>query len=86
MLTGGDQHTFAHQAGGIADFRDVASGGGDFETIKICAAKDDAGAGRRGQNAQLDRRSAMQTHARALYCVSDCLFECQACLGCKSLF
>lgn len=61
VFRGGDEHALAHEAGGVADFGDVAADGGDLEVVKIDAAEDDAGAGRRGEQAHGDRSAGMQT-------------------------
>ena len=34
MLGGGDEDALAHEAGGVADFGDVAAGGGNFESCR----------------------------------------------------
>ena len=66
MLGGGDEDALAHKAGGVADFGDVASGRGDFESVEVGAAKDDAGSGRGGQQTHTHGRSAMETNAGEL--------------------
>ena len=42
VLGGGDEHTLAHQAGGVADLGDVAAGGRDFEVVEVGAAEEDS--------------------------------------------
>ena len=50
MLGGGEQHALFHQAGGVADARDVAHVRFDLKIVEVHAAEDDpvsAGAGTR---------------------------------------
>ena len=51
MLGGGEQHTFFHQAGGVADARDVLSLRFDVKIVEIRATKYDAGVWRRRDEA-----------------------------------
>jgi hypothetical protein len=51
--------------------------GFDLEAIEVGAAKPDAGAARRGQQAQVNRRTAMEADAAALDRSPDCLFVFQ---------
>jgi hypothetical protein len=66
VLGGGDEHALAHEAGGVADLGDVAAGGGDFESIEIGAAKDDARAGGGGQEAHAHGSAAVKANAGEL--------------------
>ena len=52
MLGGGDEHAVLHQAGGVADARNVADVRFDLEIVEIGAAEDDPGVRGRGQQAQ----------------------------------
>src|SRR6185437_5839954 len=40
MLGRRDEHTAAHQAGGVADLGDVAADGGNLEVVEVRAAED----------------------------------------------
>ena len=75
MFGGGDEHALAHEAGGVADFGDVAADGGDFEVVEVGAAEDDAGTGRRGQQTHGDRRAGMKTDPCELKGCGDGLFQ-----------
>ena len=57
MLGGLNQHALAHETGCVADFGDIAAYGGDLEVVEVCAAEDDARAGRSGQQAHGHGRS-----------------------------
>ena len=63
VLCGGDEDGPAHEAGGVADAGDVAAVGGDLEVFKVGAAEDDAGAGGRGDEPEMDGRAAVQADA-----------------------
>jgi hypothetical protein len=63
MLGGGDKHTLAHKAGGVADLGNIASGGGDFEVVEVGSAKENAAAAGRGEQAHMNGRSAVQADA-----------------------
>ena len=67
MLGGGDHHALPHQAGGIADTRDIAPKGGDGEIVKISAEKDDAGGRGGGENPNRDGNAAVKSYAFGLY-------------------
>ena len=49
MLSGGDEHTLAHDAGGVADLGDISAGGGNLVVVQVGATEDYAGTSRRGQ-------------------------------------
>ena len=66
MLGGGDEDALTHEAGGVADFGDVAAGGGNFESVEIGAAEDDAGTGGRGKQAHAHRSAAVEANAGEL--------------------
>ena len=66
MLGGGDEDTLAHQAGGVADFRDIAAGGGDGKSVEVRAAKDHAGAGGGWKQPHVDGRPTVQSNAGEL--------------------
>jgi hypothetical protein len=78
MLGRGDEHALFHQAGGIADARDVAAHGFDLEPIEVGAAEDDSRARCSGKNAHRDRRAAVQANARAFHGAADCLLTNQS--------
>ena len=75
MFGGGDENALAHQAGGVRNFGDVASGGGDFETVEIGAAKDNARTRRSGQQAHSDRSTAVEANAGELDRGGNCVFQ-----------
>ncbi len=75
VLGGGDEHALAHEAGGVADLGHVAAGGGNLEVVEIGAAKDDARAARRRQQAHGYRRAGVQSHARKLNGRGNGLFQ-----------
>ena len=62
VLGGGDEHALAHEAGGVADFGDVAADGGNLEVVEVCAAEDDAGAGGRGEQPHGDRSAGVEAY------------------------
>jgi len=63
VLGGGDEDALAHEGGGVGDFGDVASGGGDLEVVEVGAAEDDAGAGGRGDEAEGDFGAGVEAYA-----------------------
>jgi hypothetical protein len=65
----------AHERGGVGDLGDVAAGGGDLEVVEVGAAKDDAGAGGRGDEAQGDFYAGVETDALEVEGDVDGLFE-----------
>jgi hypothetical protein len=73
VFGGRDKHAAAHQAGGIADFGNVASDGFDIEIVEVHAAKDYARTRSRRDDAHFHRRSAMQPNAAETYCIANCL-------------
>lgn len=73
VLRGRDEHAFFHQAGGVADARDVAAERFDFVVVEIYTAKDNAGAGSRRQDPQVNGSAAVQADALTLYSATDCL-------------
>ena len=75
MLGGGDQHTLAHEAGGVADFSHVAAGGGDLEIVQVGAAEDDARTCRGGQEPHVDRGAGMESYSGKLQRLGDRLFQ-----------
>ena len=66
MLGGGDEDALAHEAGGVADFRDIAASGGDGESVEVRAAKDHAGAGGGRKQPHIDGGSTVQSNAGEL--------------------
>jgi hypothetical protein len=52
-----------HQAGGVADARDVAAAGFDPKVVKISAAKDDAGVGGSGNKAKVAKNTGMEANS-----------------------
>ena len=75
MFGRGDQHTLLHQAGGIADFRNVSTDCFNRKTVEVSAAKHNAFSGRRWQHAQAHRGATVQTYSLALDRRPDCLFK-----------
>ena len=67
MLGCRDEHTFLHQAGGVAYFGDVAAGGFDLVVVEINPAENNAGTRGCGQDAQRDLRPTVQSYAFALH-------------------
>ncbi len=43
MLGRRNQYALTHQAGGVTDFGDIATGGGNFKVVEVGATEDDAG-------------------------------------------
>ena len=78
VLGGGDQDALPHQAGGVADTRDVAPACGDVEIVKIGANENDACRDRRRQNANLNRYAAVETDSRGLYGALDRRLKAQS--------
>lgn len=78
MLGGGNEHASFHQACGVADLGDIAGDRLDFKAFQVDAAKNDAGPNRRGQDAQVYWRAAVQADATAIDRVADCTFVDQA--------
>ena len=83
MLGGRDQHAFFHQTGCVADSSDVPPCGFHFKTVEIDSAKKDTGPSRGWQDAQVDRRTAMQTDSPKFYWAANCLFLPQS--GCLTI-
>ena len=75
VLGGGDEDALAHERGGVGDFCDVAAGGGDLEVVEVGAAEDDAGTGGRGDEAEGDFGSGMETDSTEDQRGVDGLFE-----------
>ena len=63
VFGGGEQHALLHQAGGVADPRDVAAVGLDFKVVQIHAAEDDARTGGRGNQANAARDGGVKANA-----------------------
>jgi len=62
VLSGGDEHTLAHEAGGVADLGDVAASGWDLEVVEVGSAKEDTTAAGRGEQAHSHRGSTVQAN------------------------
>ena len=77
MFGGGDEHALFHQAGGVADARHVAADRLDFKAVEIGAAKNHARSRGGGQDPQVHRSAAVQSHAAAFHRRADCLFVYQ---------
>ena len=75
MFGGRDQHTLAHQAGGIANFCHVAANGGDFKVVQIGAAEDDSRTSGCGEQTHGDRSAGMKAYARKLDGLGNGLFQ-----------
>ena len=63
VLGGGEQDALLHQAGGVADARDVADVRLDFEIIEIHAAKNDTGIRRRRHEPQMAANGCVKADA-----------------------
>ncbi len=70
-----DQYALAHQRGGVADFGDVAASGGNFVVVEVGAAEDDTRTGGRGDAAQVDFSTGVQTHTAKLQRFLDRVLE-----------
>ena len=79
VLGGGYQHTLAHQAGGVADLRDVASVSGNFVVIEISATEHDPGARRRRNQPHRHLHTRMKTYPTELKWTFNRAFE--LCIG-----
>ena len=66
MFCGGDEHALTHEAGGVADAGDVATGGGDLKVVEVGAAEDDAGAGGSGDKSHADGSAGVESDAGEL--------------------
>ena len=73
VFGGGDQHTFFHQAGGVAHPGDVGGAGFDLEPVQVHPPEQHPGARRRRAEPQAAAHSRMQPRPRhfhrACYCV-----------------
>src|SRR5579884_112173 len=83
VLGGRDKHALTHQAGGVADFGDVAAGGWNFKIVEVGAAEDDSRACRSGQKTHPDGCSAVQTNAGKFNGGGNGLFVMQQWIGQK---
>jgi hypothetical protein len=61
MLGGGDEHTLAHDAGGVADFGYISARGRNLVIVQVGAAKNNAGPGRGRQQTHGHRSPAVET-------------------------
>ncbi len=61
MLGGGDEHTLAHDAGGVADLGYISARGRNLVVVQVGAAENNARSGRRGQQAHVHRGPAVET-------------------------
>ena len=78
MLRGGDEDALPHQAGRVADARDMPPTGGDLEILEIGADENDAGGDRRGEDANADRDAAVESDAGRLHGALNRRFKPQA--------
>jgi cytidylate kinase len=76
MLGGRKQHALLHQAGRVADARDVANVSLKGESVQVCAAKYDAGAGRRWGELQARTYRGVESDAFSFYSASNGVLEC----------
>jgi len=74
MLGGRNQDSLFHQAGCVADPRDVPADRFHVETIQIDAAEDDSGSCCCRQYAQVNRRTAVEANSLTFGCCAKCLF------------
>ena len=73
VLGGRNEHAFLHQAGGVADTRDVPADRLDLEPVQIDAPEHDPGTRWCRQNAHGNLRAAVQPDTTALYGSTNCL-------------
>jgi len=66
VLCSGNQNTFAHKAGGIADFRDVAPDGFNFKIIEVRSTEYDTRTGGGRQKSHVYGCSAVKTDSGEL--------------------
>jgi hypothetical protein len=76
VLGGREQHALLHQARRIADARDVANVSLNGESVQVCAAKNDAGAGRRWGEPQARTYRGVESDPFSFYSVSNGVLEC----------
>ena len=70
------QYALLHQAGRVADARDVANVSLKGESVQVCAAKYDAGAGRRWGELQARTYRGVESDAFSFYSASNGVLEC----------
>ena len=75
VFGGGDEHTLAHEAGGVADLGDVASGGRNLKVVEVGAAENNARSGSSRQQPHGNRRTGMEPYARELNLRGNGLFQ-----------
>jgi glutamate carboxypeptidase len=73
VLGGRDEDRPTHERGGVADPGDVAAVGGDLEAVQVRPAEDDAGAGRRSDQAHGDFGPGVEAYSVELDVGADCL-------------
>jgi len=62
MLGGGEQDALLHEAGGVADARDVVAVGFDRKIVEIHAAENDAGVRRSREEPEVGVDASVETH------------------------
>src|SRR5258708_1100012 len=77
MLGRGDENALLHQAGGVTDAGHIPSAGFNREAFQVRSLEHDSRSRWRGQNPQVDRRAAMETHTAAGDRSANCLLMCQ---------
>ncbi len=82
VFGGGDEDALAHEAGGVGDLGDVATGSGDLEVVEVGAAEDDSGAGGGREQAHGDRSAAVEADAGEVEGLGDGLFVVSVVLQC----
>ena len=75
VLGGGDEDALTHEAGGVADFGDVAAGGVDFKVVEVGAAEDDAGTGGSRKQAHTHGSAAVKANAGKLNWEGNRIFQ-----------
>ena len=74
MLGGGDEHTFFHQTGGVADPGHILAYRLQLKAVEISAAEHHTRSRGSRQDSQLDRSSTVKPHSTAFDWRADCLF------------
>ena len=78
MFSRRNENALPHEARGIAHTGDIAADRLNLEAIQVSAPEHDPGTCGRGQEAEADRGSAMQSDSLAFDSNADCLFLSQA--------
>src|SRR5579862_388236 len=74
VLGRGDEHASLHQAGCIANPREIPANGLDFKTIEVHTTEYNPRPGWSGQNAHVDWCAAVQSDTGTLHRSTNCVF------------